>query len=351
MIEQFHISHNAPLPYPTTFKLRKCHILHIYFQIIGTIFIIVTMLAFQDHFKRINGTSPELFESHLAGILWRNQHRSNLMEPYFELIKRAYPLDREPEKDLIPVLLFDSWNMASTHEYQENNSLLRIEHDETWPHDISESRNSVLDTNETPSPQLLISPNTPSVVIHNDTPSPPSQHVSNSPDTRSLLPTKTPTSKRRERHTPPAKKPRHTEKKRLSAITPIRPGVMVAPMDDTISEYHTPPPEPRQKHRPIPSTATSTPQYVTAIIHYDPDSPSTPPPPVLIPQRESITPITTPHIPQKPPTLTQQTAGNETLPDCTTRKRKATNKRCGKKQKLTIRGRRAFDGSDDSDFQ
>ena len=175
------------------------------------------MLTFQDHFKRINGTSPELFESHLAEKLWRNQHRSNLMEPYFNLIKRAYPLDREPEKDLIPVPLFDSWNMASTHEYQEKNSLLRIEHNETWPHDISESCKSVLHTNKTPSPELLSSPNTPSLVIHNDTPSFPSLHVSHSPDTPSLLPTETPTSKRRQRHTPPAKNPRHTTKKNTNA--------------------------------------------------------------------------------------------------------------------------------------
>ena len=76
-------------------------------------------MSLQDHFKRINGTSIQLFESHVAEIMWRNQNRKNYIPNYFNLIKKAYLLTQEPRKDLIPVPLFDSWEITSTAEYQE----------------------------------------------------------------------------------------------------------------------------------------------------------------------------------------------------------------------------------------
>ena len=192
--------------------------------------------------------------------------------------------------------------MASIHEYQEKISLLRIEDDKTWPHNMCELGNSALTVNEPPSPELATSLNTPSLVIRTDTSSPPSAHFNNSPGTQLFLfHTQTPTSKRRQRLMTPAENPTHTatKQKRLPKITSVRPGLMVAPMDDAISQYCTPTLHPRHKSQPILFTATSTPQYVTVIIHYDSHSPSTPPPPVLTPQRETVTPLTTPHIAQK----------------------------------------------------
>ena len=106
-------------------------------------FIMSPFAFFQDHFKRINGTSPSLFESHLAEILWRNRHRSsNRLHEYLELIKLCYPLSEAPRNDLIPQPLFDSWEMSTPWEYEEKNSVLRVDSDEEWPTDIPMAHSS-----------------------------------------------------------------------------------------------------------------------------------------------------------------------------------------------------------------
>jgi len=51
---------------------------------------------FQDHFRRINGTSPGNFEGHLCEIMWRSWVKGNQVSGLFSLIKAQYPLTTEP---------------------------------------------------------------------------------------------------------------------------------------------------------------------------------------------------------------------------------------------------------------
>ena len=131
-------------------RLRKLSILHIYdtnsyVALISThngslrYIYLQLLLLFQDHFKRINGTSVSLFESHLAEIIWRNHHvGANLMANYLTLIRQCYPLTEAPRPDLIPQPLFDSWEVASPQEYEEKNSIMRVEEEEDWPGDMND---------------------------------------------------------------------------------------------------------------------------------------------------------------------------------------------------------------------
>ena len=151
--------------------------------------------------------------------MWRNHDKGNILGPYFNMFQRAFPCDRPPLGRVIPVPLFDSWNVRKQTEYEEKNSMFRIDdEEEVFPCQSEESN--------TQSPQQ-IDPDTPVI-------SPPFN--------------------RRWRPTPPV----GNNGRRQTSPVPIRHGVMAAHANDDIVGYESPP-----HHRPSPSrpvrVATSTP--------------------------------------------------------------------------------------------
>ena len=323
-----------------------------------TVQLILFNSPLQDHFKKINGTSVSLFESHLAEIVWRNHHKGNILRPYFNMIQRAFPCDRPPLGRVIPVPLFDSWNVTNQTEYEEKNSILRIDDDEeVFPCQSEET--------DTPSPQQ-IDPDTPVI-------SPPFN--------------------RHWRPTPPVA----NNSRRQTSPVPIRHGVMAAHANDDITGYESPP-----HHRPSPSrpvrVVTSMPfpairQEVAVLVHYAQQGSSpqpTPPAPTSV-TVDNVTPEQSPNaasptqfvLETLPRNVTvrrkrklnsgtrQQQSANGGAPtnfiletvhkNVTVRKRKPptgskhkrviSKKTVSKNKKTRVLLPKPFDGSEDSDFQ
>ena len=91
----------------------------------------------KDHFKRINGTSMNNFEAHLAEIIWRNRvAKKNIVNEFFQLVQRYFPLDG-PHRLACRDPLFDSW-MAGRQVGEDgdhNDSVIRCEEEaESLPH-------------------------------------------------------------------------------------------------------------------------------------------------------------------------------------------------------------------------
>ena len=345
--------------------------------------------VFQDHLKKINGTSLQLFESHLAEIVWRNHHGGNILGPYFELIKRCFPCHTPPLGEIIPIPLFDSWEIRNNVEYEEKNSVLRVDEGEEWLDiDDSEWEPSGAQTHaippshadpDTPQPSNTQS-NTPQPRHADpDTPQPsdthphtplPSNTLSNTPPslhahthTEQLSSphiqtphTSTPPYKRRKRSTPPAKK-RRTHKRCNSSPIPIRPGVMEALMDNTITHTHTLPTH--STHHPYTHSTPHSNFTPVVEVHLVPEQESMSPP-ALTPQASNMTPIATPLVQTQPPVLTPEvrmaTLNVEALPPPGVaspqlpKTQKNTDKCKHHKKRKNIKHCRQFEGSDDSDF-
>ena len=79
----------------------------------------------KDHFRKINGTSLNNFEAHLAEVVWRNWHRGSVYTSFFELVKRYYTLDGPPHLE-IGSPLFQTWSGAVRSD-PENTSVLRVD--------------------------------------------------------------------------------------------------------------------------------------------------------------------------------------------------------------------------------
>ncbi len=90
----------------------------------------------KQHFRKINGTSLANFEAHLAEIIWRNWHRENLYESFFELVKRYYDLEDEPRLNF-GTPLFTYWSTV-VQEDPENTTVHR--RDSSDASDMSDGR-------------------------------------------------------------------------------------------------------------------------------------------------------------------------------------------------------------------
>ena len=49
-------------------------------------------------FKHMRGTSPALFFSHLAEVVWRTHHQEAIVEDFFDQLTNVYTLDSQPKK-------------------------------------------------------------------------------------------------------------------------------------------------------------------------------------------------------------------------------------------------------------
>ena len=243
-------AHNRQMLY-----LWQLYVTYMYVQLI------FSNSLLQDHFKKINGTSMSLFESHLAEIVWRNHQKGNILRPHFNNIQRAFLCNRPPLGRVIPVPLFDSWNVSNQTEYEEQNSILRIDDEEEVLPCQSEESN-------TPSPQQ-IDPDTPVI-------SPPCNC-----------------------HWRPNPPVANNGRRQLSPF-PIRHGVMAPQANDDIGGYESPPHHRPSSSRPV-RVATSLPfpamRQVAVLVHcaQQHGSPHTTPPASISLPVDNVTPQKSPN--------------------------------------------------------
>ena len=76
----------------------------------------------KDHFRKINGTSIQNFEAHLAEIVWRNhisRTSQTIYEAFFDLVSKHYPLDVGPRLNC-PIPLFNTWQMNTGQHHRRS---------------------------------------------------------------------------------------------------------------------------------------------------------------------------------------------------------------------------------------
>ena len=317
--------------------------------------------------------------------MWRNHHGGNILGPYFELIKRCFPCHTPPLGEIIPIPLFDSWEIRNNAEYEEKNSVLRVDEGEEWldiddcewepsgahAHAIPPSHADP----DTPQPSNTIkhsrtktrrpwhtttirhTPTDSTAIKHSQTRHHHYTHTERLSSAHIQTPhTSTPPYKRRKRSTPPAKKTR-THKRCNSSPIPIRPGVMEALMDNTITHTHTVPTH--STHHPYTHSTPHSNFTPVVEVHLVPEQESMSPP-ALTPQASNMTPIATPLVQTQPPVLTPEvrmaTFNVEALPPPGVaspqlpKTQKNTDKCKHHKKRKNIKHCRQFEGLDDSDF-